>query len=308
MSRIEQQPSALFDKAARILAWIHLAERPLTVDELLCSLSIKDGDKSLDLNGIPIRKSLLNCCQGLALIDQETSTVRLVHYSLEEYLNRQDEIFGHTKVEWHSKTARTCLTFLQFPSRRAEATINESGETITLLFYAATQWGHHLRRADDLGDALLEPAIESLYSGLANNPKHLRLLYHKMYSYTYRENALIDVLRTHIAAFFGISGTMTHLISTDQANLDSKDGDGRTPLSWAAQNGHEAVVKLLLDTGRVDADSKDKYGQTPLSLAARSGHEAVVKLFQPFIVTRHLTLRKPPSHPLLYYEEPFIDF
>jgi hypothetical protein len=99
MSRIEQQPSALFNKATKIIAWIHLAERPLTVHELLCSLAIRDGDKSLNLNGIPIRKSLLNCCQGLALVDQETSTVRLIHYTLEEYLIGQDKIFGHTKVE-----------------------------------------------------------------------------------------------------------------------------------------------------------------------------------------------------------------
>jgi ankyrin repeat protein len=278
MSRIEQQPSALFTKAARILAWIHLAERPLTVDELLCSLSIKDGDRSLDPNGIPIRKSLLNCCQGLALIDQETSTVRLVHYSLEEYLSRQGEIFGHTKAAWHSKIARTCLTFLQFPSRKAEATIRESGKTITLLFYAATQWGHHLRRADDLGDAPLELAIEYLYSSLANNPEHLRLLYQAMYPYNYQKNILNGVSYTHIAAFFGSSRIMSHLISTSQKDLDSKDGRNKTPLSRAAKNGHEAVVKLLLDTGKVDADSKDDERQTPLSLAAENGHEAVVKL------------------------------
>jgi ankyrin repeat protein len=29
------------------------------------------------------------------------------------------------------------------------------------------------------------------------------------------------------------------------AELESKDGQGRTPLSWAAEKGHEAMVKLL---------------------------------------------------------------
>jgi ankyrin repeat protein len=35
------------------------------------------------------------------------------------------------------------------------------------------------------------------------------------------------------------------LILEKAVDLDSKDNYGRTPLSWAAWNGHEAVVKLL---------------------------------------------------------------
>jgi ankyrin repeat protein len=63
-------------------------------------------------------------------------------------------------------------------------------------------------------------------------------------------------------------------------DADSKDKYSRTSLSCAAENGHEAIVKLLLDTSKVDADSKDKYSQTPLSWAAENGHEAVMKLLQ----------------------------
>jgi ankyrin repeat protein len=40
------------------------------------------------------------------------------------------------------------------------------------------------------------------------------------------------------------------------------------------------VVKLLLAQDGVDPDSKDKYGRTPLWWAAGNGHEAVVKLLQ----------------------------
>ena len=33
---------------------------------------------------------------------------------------------------------------------------------------------------------------------------------------------------------------------------------GLTPLSWAAENGHEATVRLLLDKG-ADFEAKDKW-------------------------------------------------
>lgn len=53
---------------------------------------------------------------------------------------------------------------------------------------------------------------------------------------------------------------------------------GRTPLSFAAENGYEEVVTLLLNDERVDPDYGDYKGRTPLSFAAANGQEEVVKL------------------------------
>ena len=68
------------------------------------------------------------------------------------------------------------------------------------------------------------------------------------------------------------------MLETGEVDIDWKDKDGRPPLSWATEKGHEAIVKLLLETGKVDVDWKDKDGRTPLSWATEKGHEAVVEL------------------------------
>jgi len=52
---------------------------------------------------------------------------------------------------------------------------------------------------------------------------------------------------------------------------------GRTPLLWAAERGHEKVVKMLLAREDVDLGLAST-GWTPLSLAAKYGHEGIVKM------------------------------
>jgi ankyrin repeat protein len=79
----------------------------------------------------------------------------------------------------------------------------------------------------------------------------------------------------HIAAYFGVREVVNALLGGQRPNL--KDSYGRTPLLYTAENGHEAVVKLLLEEG-AKLEFKSEYdGRTPLAYAAENGHEAVVK-------------------------------
>ena len=52
------------------------------------------------------------------------------------------------------------------------------------------------------------------------------------------------------------------------SDKEVKDGYGRTPLHWAAKEGHTEIVKLLLDAG-ADKEVKDKLSATPLQCRHR---------------------------------------
>ncbi|OBT54158.1 hypothetical protein VE04_10305 [Pseudogymnoascus sp. 24MN13] len=86
------------------------------------------------------------------------------------------------------------------------------------------------------------------------------------------------------AAEDGSEAVVKLLIERDDVDANSEDNSGQTPLWWAIDSYHiveeseqEAVVKLLLERN-VIPDSKNEDGRTPLSKAAGRGHKAIVKL------------------------------
>lgn len=92
----------------------------------------------------------------------------------------------------------------------------------------------------------------------------------------YRGTGETQMRGAHLAAYFGLLKSMSVLLER-RHDVDSRDRFGRTPLSYAAGNGHEAIVKLLLDRNAA-VDSLDIISRTPLPYAAENGHEAIVKL------------------------------
>jgi ankyrin repeat protein len=65
------------------------------------------------------------------------------------------------------------------------------------------------------------------------------------------------------------------LLRREDITADSMDSESRTPLSYAAENGHEMVVKMLLGRENVVGGSMDGKCQTPFSM---KGQEVIRKV------------------------------
>src|SRR5437868_10325287 len=100
---------------------------------------------SMDLNPerIPSVETLLSSCLGLVVVDREASTVRLVHFTLQEYLYTCPGLFGAT----HSIMAETCLTYLNFRTNtEISSTRLALSQSAAFLNYSSLYWGAHARR------------------------------------------------------------------------------------------------------------------------------------------------------------------
>ncbi|URD98432.1 DHHC palmitoyltransferase [Musa troglodytarum] len=101
-----------------------------------------------------------------------------------------------------------------------------------------------------------------------------------------KEGARVDVAdlygyqTTHVAAQYGQTAFLYHIVTKWDADPDVPDNDGRSPLHWAAYKGFADCVRLLLflDAYR---GRQDKEGCTPLHWAAIRGNlEACTVLVQ----------------------------
>ena len=308
LERIQAQDPEYALLGLKIISWVHHAARPLGLQEIRHALAVEDDDKTFHDDGLPDEELVESVCAGLITV-QEHRTVRLVHYTAQEYLSRNPPVlFPGTDA----MIASICLTYLCFEDFEGGPCNSDNDlqarlDRYPLLEYAAQYWAQHVRaiNASILDEKIFnflarKPNVESSTQAMLTNKSRIT---NWSQEYTKGLNGLClaamhglhpictkfleqgaDVnsadlcgnTSLHYAAIHNYDGIVGLLLDSD-ANLDLKTiHRGRTALHWAAWHGHESIVRQLLSRG-ADAAARDQRGWTALHLAASGGHLQILR-------------------------------
>ena len=125
------------------LMWVLCSERPLGAEELCHALGVEIGSAELDPENIPALRTLLKSCLGLLTVEASSSTVRLVHPTLQEHLSLDPTLFQSS----HSTIAEVCLTYVLFGSvRDLSLSLDSAPSTMPLLDYVSFFWAVHAEK------------------------------------------------------------------------------------------------------------------------------------------------------------------
>ncbi|KAI1391548.1 uncharacterized protein F4822DRAFT_189027 [Hypoxylon trugodes] len=270
MERINGQKQGHKNLAMQVLLWITCAKRPLAPLELQYALAVEIGEKELDEDNFPEIEQMVSVCAGLVTIDRGTNIIRLVHYTAQEYFEKmQSQWFPEAQLI----ITKVCVTYLSFPrfavahyekdddfGATEDFTLDWKLESVPLYHYAATNWGYH---------AYGIPVCQEVISFLKNRAQiaaasRVALEGGRVYRRPAAGEVRIylkKVTGLHLAAYFGLEDSVRHIMG--EYGLDEDDSRGQTPSSWAAENGCEAIVRLLLEAGAgIESKSRTR-GQTP---------------------------------------------
>ena len=299
MERVESQKPGFEYVAKRALGWVAYACRLLTVNELCHALAIEieDGASAFDEENIDDIEEIISVCCGLITIDLETTTVRLVHYTTQEYFKKTGSEHFPDATE---DMAASCLTYLLYDAFGTgwtrgkldpDSELEESSRPIEARFvkypflgYSACFWAQH---AED-PTINIEHRVRKLLANFFADDFKVSSAAQALF-YTNGEGLLrfgdecpspTPIFGIHLAALFNLSQEVLNMIENGRSAADAEDQYGRTPLMYAVHKNNKATVKVLVHHPDVDVNKLDRMDHPWLTLmsAIQYGHSAVVKL------------------------------
>ncbi|KAK0716128.1 hypothetical protein B0H67DRAFT_464709, partial [Lasiosphaeris hirsuta] len=275
----------------KLIQWICFATRPLSIDELRWAMVIEADCPHQSLqacesaddyvpDSVQMKRQVQTLSCGLAEVSQ-AQAVQFIHQSVKDFFVETglpalggDATSAETAIRAHFQLSKICIRYLAMEEIGRSTTYND----FTFLRYVTTSWLSHAQQCD--ARSIRQEDLLALFAWPSNNLVELWMRIYRAIDRYSGDCPSEGTNLLHVISRYGVFGLVRAILqSTYQITtaVDAKDKDGRTPLWRAAENGHEAVVRLLLDTGAA-VDAKDKDGRTPLWRAAENGHEAVVRL------------------------------
>jgi hypothetical protein len=192
-----------------------------------------------------------------------------------------DNLFENHEVRSH--TERVSLLYLLAELNMANL-IRVLGSASCCMDVEAERYGCAFFAANAIGNQeAMQACIEGLKSSQSvsgygrsrpkENPIQERVedSLGRDFKYSKKVGILIYAVKT------GSVAVVSYLIGLGTLDLDSKDGEGRTPLYVAAEKGASVLTRMLLDKGADVNAQGGPYGNA-LQAASVGGHKAVVTL------------------------------
>ena len=271
LARIRQQDEEKSKLGMAALMLVSRCERPLRSKELCHALGVDLVVEEFTVDNVPSVRTVLGCTLGLVTIDENASTVRLLHLTLREYLRESATIFETPQ----SMMAEICLTYLNSPSaRRPLPDLYQTLEELPFLEYATHFWATHAAR--EVTEQVKSRAFR-LLDGYESHVSAMILLRDKRWRGWHGEDVR-GISGLHCIAFLGIAEITIPMLEANKWDVNGRDSRGDTPLMWAVRYGNDKVVELLLGQRDIKPDVAIRGGRAVFSFAAELGNEGAVKL------------------------------
>lgn len=290
----------------KLIQWICFAMEPLTLDELRwamivdadysdepASLNYYENTEDFATSGDMMEKKLKALSCGLAEAVPSSRVVQFIHQSVKDFFMREGLAILHKSQSpagieaneadlegiAHCQLSKTCIRYFSaeeiMQSRQVHRLNPGLKDIFPLLRYAVIHWTAHVQQSEERGSQtdLLR------YFGWPS--EHVVQRWSKFQASITEEPEWRDgTTLLHIASRYRLTGPLQGILQSKELlgnKIDAVDDEKRTPLWWAAFEGHEAVVRLLLDHGANVNAVCGEYGHV-LRVASFRGNEQVIRV------------------------------
>jgi hypothetical protein len=264
---VRKQPTACAALAIRILVWIVKAQRVLKINELQIAVSLEADMTKLEKMDMLDEGKLIDFCYGLIVMDATNKTVRLAHFTTQEYLNRK----GIIPQNSDTTLAVACTTYLSFDEFKTHDCPSCIGypyrcDIHNFFKYAVENLSFRINSTN-------QESTVAVFGRFLENEGNVSS-YLTVFGFNLDRMPALPISLL-VASALGHTVMVKHLLEQG-CNISATDQKLLTSLHLASRNGHLDLVKLLLGKG-ANPNAVDKSNDTPLHKAAEYGHTEVAR-------------------------------